>query len=209
MLNRKSILWLALCAAGCGSSSGGAATAPSAPVSAPARQTIAEVTTATVSGAGAFAVGQSVTIPQTGSFNSILYMWLDRSGNLVPITATGTMYVLTQEYLGVARDLGTSTPGFAAKAVRVDGNAFVFDSSLTLTAGTKYWFLEDAAYTPTGVYTTQPHPDVYPGGDFYNAGSGVAGTNGLVLQYAKWFVSTPGDATYDANFRLTGTPVTR
>ena len=200
---RKLMPVLALCTAACGTTPGSTSPPASAP-QLPATMTIAEVTPATVIIGGPFPAGQSVTVSASFAFNSLRFSWLDRSGATVPLT--GTMQIYTREYLGVPKDMGPSTPGFLAQSVRVEGNAYVFDDSVTLNPGAKYWFLEDGSiHSGAAVFTTQPHPDYYPGGDFYIAGDGRA-TNGLVLRYVKLFTNTDGDSTYDANFRLTGHP---
>jgi hypothetical protein len=199
MVDRKFVAMMALSAAACGSSSGSTtASAPSAAPQLPATMTIAEVTPATVIVDGVGTYGQSLTVSASYAFNSLRFTWLDRSGVGLPIT--GTMQIYTREYLGLPKDMGPSASGFLARSVRIDGTSYVFDDNVTLNPGTKYWFLEDGANHFTAVYTTQPTPDYYPGGDFYTAAVGP------LRMYGKLYLDKPGDSTYDANFRLTGHP---
>ena len=129
---------------------------PSAPVDAPpvpvsALVTIAESSTIEQEGAGLTGtsnnyLGQSVTIRGAGSYNNLRFNWdgATSTSPTGPFTrgplAVGDLFILTQEYLGLPGNLGASTPGFLAQSQRVEQGQYVFAPSVTLKAGTKYWF---------------------------------------------------------------------
>ena len=73
---------------------------------------------------------------------------------------------MAQEYLDLPGNLGTSTPGFIARAERIEAGEYVFESGVTLIGGTKYWL-----YTNTqGSFTQSFDRDIYAGGDLYVTG---------------------------------------
>ena len=79
-------------------------------------------------------VGQSVTMPGSGSFNNLRFNWYGSLG-AGPIAA-GTLYLLTQEYLGLPGGLGPATPGFVASAP-ASGSQYVFPPGTTVIGGTE------------------------------------------------------------------------
>ena len=135
--------------------------------------------------------GQSVTAPGTGAFNNIRFNWY--GGKDVP-TAFGTLYLVGQEYLGLPRDLGPSTPGFVARSERVLSGEYVFPSTVTLRGGVQYWFYTDTM----GSFTASFDTDIYPGGTFY-----VTGYPTLAFHRSP----TSGPVSRDANFKLQGAAV--
>lgn len=204
-----------------GSSSGTAAL----PVS--ALSTIAESSTIEQQGAGQTGtsnnyLGQSVSVPGTGSYNNLRFNWDGYTSTSLTAPATrgpvavGTLFILTQEYLGLPGSLGSSTTGFLAQAERVDQDQYVFAPSVTLKGGTKYWFY---MYYPPGSARFNPitgfSEDAYAGGDMYIAPE-LNGFNPLPFRKASaswrvisfgppivYYVPPPG--TYvDANFKLMG-----
>src|SRR5690242_7666954 len=66
-------------------------------------------------GAGTFALGQSLMTPAGGPWNNLTFNWFDTGGtpNLgVPSPiATGTLFLLNQEYLGTPAALSAATSG--------------------------------------------------------------------------------------------------
>lgn len=173
-------------------------------------------------------LGQSLTIPGTGSYNNVRFSWEGNTSTspAAPATrgpiAVGDLFVLTQEYLGLPGSLGASTPGFVAKAERIDQGQYVFAPSVTLKAGTQYWFY--MYYAPGSAHfspITGFSEDAYPGGDMYiapelgeiNAGSPVpprpfrkAAASLRVISFGPPIVYyTPPPGTYvDANFKVMG-----
>lgn len=81
--------------------------------------------------------GQQVTLTAGGPWNGISINFYNATTN-TPY-AEGTLYLLSQEYLGVPSGLSTSTAGFIAQATAAT-NAWTFDPGLTLTGGTSYYF---------------------------------------------------------------------
>jgi hypothetical protein len=173
-------------------------------------QTIAELTVAGIASGDANGIyqGQGVTTPQGSSFNSLRFSWLTLvhpgfpSEGTVGIPAVGSIYILTQEYLGIPAALSFSTPGFLARSVLTEGAEFVFNESATLAPGTRYWFYGDTRL-PGLIFTSSRFVDQYPGGDFYSAGQFP--TN----NFSRLWLENPNTEHIDTNFRLTGRPLSR
>jgi len=214
VFHRKSILALAFCAAACGCSSGsGSTTAPSpapvasAPPAAPVPvlgplQTVVELATGKfhIEQSGSFAFGQSVTVPSSGAIGGPRFAWLDDKGKALP--AVGQMGLFSSEYTGPPSAVSLFQkpgvpPEFVARSVSIEGNAFVFDDSIILNAGTRYWFFADTD-DANGRFTDGGLLDAYPGGDFY-VGYGT-------INYAR-VLFKGGPQGIDVNFRLSGKPV--
>jgi hypothetical protein len=161
-----------------------------APPSEPPLTTIAEVSSG-VTGFSGYA-GQSITVAG-GAFNNIRFNWQRRDGaGMIHPVAFGTLYLLTQEYLGAPAALSPSTPGFLTRSTRVEDDQYRFDAGVTLQTGVKYWFYTDAR---SDLFTMDFRRDTYPGGDFYNTSSGP--------NYAKYPADRAGEFV-DANFTLQG-----
>lgn len=165
--------------------------------------TIVEVTggfEVTAGGTGTFNYpGQSVTVPDGPGFDNVKFSWYTFQKSP---TAFGRLCVLTQEYLGLPRDLGASTPGFLACSDHVAGNQYVFPASMTMRPG-RYWFYGDTQ----GSFATSFDTDIYSGGDLYVTGfptnpfrrAPASGRmNGGV------YVPPPPGVYLDANFKLEG-----
>jgi hypothetical protein len=135
--------------------------------------------------------GQSLVIPGGGSFNNLRFNWYTFAGSPA---AFGTLYLLTQEYLGLPGDLSPSTPGFVARSETIVDNQYRFAPGITLTGGTQYW-----VYTDTqGSFVTSFFGSTYAGGDLY-----LTGVPTLPFRKA---IAAPG-VFLDANFRLQGSAV--
>ena len=115
--------------------------------------------------------------------------------------AFGTLTLLTQEYLGLPREIGPSTPGFVARSERVADNSYLFGEDVSITGGTKLWVYTDAQGSFAGSFDQ----DIYPGGDLY-----VTGIPTLPFRKAQAsgrmvngiFVPAPAGVFLDANFKL-------
>jgi hypothetical protein len=118
-----------------------------------------------------------------GPWSNITFNFIATDG--LP-TAAGSLYLLTQEFLGTADELSTSLPGFVATSQSA-GGLYTFDPSLTLAASTQYF-----VYANTSLRLTGSGLGSYLGGDAYGV---ILGTN---------FSRFTGP---DANFLLAGTPV--
>ena len=202
--------------------------APSAPVS--TLVTIAESATIEQQGTGQTGtsnnyLGQSITIPGSGSYNNLRFNW-DGYTSTSPTApaargplAVGDLFILAQEYLGLPGNLGASTPGFLAQAQRIEQGQYVFAPSVTLKAGTKYWFYMyyapgSARFNPITGFSE----DTYAGGEMYVAPElngfpplpfRKAAASWRVISFGPpivYYIPPPG--TYvDANFKLMGAPV--
>ena len=82
--------------------------------------------------------GQSVTTPVGGPWNNLTFNWLDLAG--AP-TAAGTLFLLTQAYVGTPAALGAATPGFLATTASISGGMWIFDPSVTIQGATQDIFL--------------------------------------------------------------------
>jgi hypothetical protein len=152
--------------------------------------------------------GQSFVVPGSGTFGSLRFNWYTFHGTP---TAFGTLFVLDREFLGVPGDLGPATPGYVGEAAAVvEGNAgpldevkgeYVFASTVTLRAGTRYY-----GYTNRmGSFVTSFDTDIYNGGDAYLTGYFAnpfrkAQASGRMIDFV--FVPPPAGVFIDANFRL-------
>lgn len=147
--------------------------------------------------------GQSVTITGTGTFESIRFCWYHYNPAGTPV-AFGTLYLLTQEYLGLPSDLSTSTPGFVARSEGLADGEYVFPARAMMTAGRQYWFYSDTR----GRFTYSFNKDIYAGGDLYVTGMSTlpfrkSQASWLLLPSGEYLKPAPGTST-DANFRLRG-----
>ena len=142
--------------------------------------------------------GQSFVVPGTGSYNDVHFNFY--SFKKEPV-AFGTLYLLTQEYLGLPAGLSASTPGFVGKSTSNTGGVYAFAADVAITAGTKYWVYTDTQGAFAGSFDT----DIYTSGDQYVTGfhsnpfrkSQASGrmVNGV-------FVPAPVGVFTDANFKL-------
>ena len=91
--------------------------------------------------------GQSLTTP-SGTWSNITFNFYDATtGNPV---ASGNLYLFTQTYGGTANSLSTqasSSAGYLATAT-ASGSQYVFDSSVTLSGGTTYYFYAGTQPSP-------------------------------------------------------------
>ena len=127
--------------------------------------------------------GQSVTTPGGGPWSNLVFNWF---GPGLSEEAAGTLYLLSQPYLGSPAALSNAVPGFIAAAGAV-GDAYTFAPSVTLDPLTTYFFFNSQVLTISG------NGDTYAGGNGYGAFS-AAGS----------FFSSPAE---DINFRLQGTAI--
>lgn len=125
--------------------------------------------------------GQSVTTPAGGPWNSIQFNFYDI--NLAP-AASGTLFVLSQEYTGAPAALSNATAGFLASSATISGGAWQFNA-LTLQPNTQYFFLMNSTALPFWVFSTL---DNFAGGSMYTANAAA-------------YFSIPGQ---DTSFRLQG-----
>jgi hypothetical protein len=136
------------------------------------------------SSSGTFAPGQSLTTPVGGPWDDITFNWFNGAAP----TAAGSLFILTQEYLGTAANLSTSTPGFLAESTGIASGMYDFNPSVTLQGATKYF-----VYANVDIITTGSPSDVYAGGNLYHPNFN---------NIANAFIS---QTDQDANFSLQGT----
>jgi len=161
-------------------------------------QTIAEFTSGRTTGGGGIpplVLGQSVTIRQ-GPFNSLRFSWQRSVGQP---SATGRVFLLSQEYLGPVADLSTSVDGFVATSTSVVDDEYVFDNTITVQPGTRYWFYTNDQ-TAT-LLSSDGRQDLYADGEMYVSSVG----NRFAVFYATMQRTDP----HDANFVLRGRAVSR
>jgi hypothetical protein len=131
--------------------------------------------------------GQSVTIASTGGpWDNIVFNFYSDASATTP-TAFGTVFLLSQEYLGAPDDLSSSTVGYIAQAA-ASGGLYKFASGVTLQPGTQYFFYVNAEGLTSGNVTGS-----YSGGILYYANGGAQNFQPASLE--------------DENFLLTGSPV--
>lgn len=211
----------------------GSASGNSSSVPLSALATIVQASTVEQVGAGQTGtsnnyLGQSLTIPDTSSYNNVRFNW-DGFGDVAPTApatrgplAAGELFLLTQEYLGLPGNLGPTTPGYVAQSQQIENGQYVFSPSVTLNAATKYWFY--ASWPPGSVGGFHPitgfSEDSYAGGDMYIAPE-LSGFNPLPFRKApaSWLLISPGPppvyhippaGTFiDANFTLMGAPTSK
>ena len=132
--------------------------------------------------------GQSITTPVGGPFDNITFNFYADVAATVP-AASGDLFILTQEYLGLPSGLSSSTPGFFAESTGVSGGVYLFDPSVILQGGTQYFF-----YGNQNFITAVDTVNRYPGGVYYHA-----------AQPFFDFFTIP---RLDQTFNLSGTEVT-
>ena|SRR5918993_1240845 len=195
------LLWAMSVSFGCDSDSG--TTQIMGPGAVPADlRTLVDVTTGldiTSGETGTFNwVGQSFVVPESGSFGDLRFNFY--TFRKAPV-AFGSLFLLTQEYLGVPGALSAATPGFVARSESIDDGVYVFNTSAAITGGTKYWVYTDAQGSFAGSFDT----DIYAGGDMYVTGFPStpfrkAPASGRTV--GGVFVPAPAGVFVDANFRL-------
>jgi hypothetical protein len=129
--------------------------------------------------------GDVVTTPTGKGWNGITFNFVDASTS--GPAAFGTLFVLTQEYLGTPTALNSSTAGFLGASTGISGGMYDFASSVTLLPNTMYWFYSNADIATGAILGGF-------GADLYYAPTGA--DNFTLFQGAG-----------PANFTLAGTPV--
>ncbi len=159
----------------------------------PVPVTISTVIDVTAGSTGTYNfAGQSFTTPGTSGITNLRFNWYSWGASPV---AFGTLYLLSQEYLGLPGDLSPSTPGFIARSESIVGNQYVFAPGVSLAGGNQYW-----VYTDTQeAFVTSFYGSTYAGGDLY-----VTGVSTFPFHKA---IATP-TGFLDANFRLQGAVIT-
>jgi hypothetical protein len=91
------------------------------------------------------------TFLAAASGNNLTFNFFSDSAATTP-EATGTLYLLSSEYLGTPSDLSSGTTGYLASVSASGGGVWTFPS-VSLSAGTEYW-----------VYVDAVQPTIYGGG---------------------------------------------
>ena len=126
-------------------------------------------------------VGQSFTIASGTNYDDITFAFLGSSSQNI---ASGTGYLFSSAYTGLVSALSPSDAGVLGTATVMNG-VYTFASALTLTAGSTYYFYENAALV--GVFGGNS----YTGGQAYFAN---ANTNGFEQQGVSNDFKVTGDA---------------
>ena len=141
------------------------------------------------SGGGPTPIGQSVTTTAGGPWNNITFNFYSAANTPA---ASGSLYMLSQAYLGTPAALSTSTPGFLATTNTISGNVWQFNSSVTLNPNTQYFFYTNSAipaFLLTGTGGT------YTGGNGYFA-----------LGVNNGFASISNDMNFDLSGTIVAVP---
>ena len=83
--------------------------------------------------------GQSFTTPSGGPWDDITFNFL--SGT-TPV-ASGTAFLLDEQYLGTPSNLSSATPGFLGESTGITGGKYVFLTTLELQPGVQYFVYEN------------------------------------------------------------------
>ena len=129
---------------------------------------------------GSFYWGVIVPTVAGKSWNNLVFNFFTSAGNP---QASGSLYLLSQQYLGKPSALSPATPGYIATATDT-GDFYTFAPDVTATGNTTYWAYTNATLQLLGND---------PGGHYYAS----TGANNN-------FVSVP---TNGVNYALTGTHV--
>ena len=148
--------------------------------------------------------GQSLDVP-SGTFGSLRFNWYRRDRTEV---AFGTLYLLAQEYLGLAKDL-PQAQGLIARSVSSTNGEYVFPPEVSVTGARRYWFYADTQ----GSFANSFDLDVYAGGDAFNSSIHTlpfrkSPASGRYTSFnPPVFVPAPPGLYIDNNFRLRGAAV--
>jgi hypothetical protein len=145
---------------------------------------ITEFVTPFTGGISCCPIGQEVVTPSGDPWTDITFNFFALDENHDTPTASGSLFVLDQEFLGDPATLGAAIPGFLAQSTAVVSGVWQFSNALVLLPETHYFFYTNAPLTIRG-----------HGGD----GTLSPGTS---------YVATPlfsNNSLADLNFRLSGT----
>lgn len=129
--------------------------------------------------------GESFTTPTGGPWDALTFNFFADAPAVTP-EASGTAFLLSQEYLGTPGNLSSSTPGYIAESDSISGGVYLFAPGVTINANTEYWVYDTAPVEITGTTVGVGTP-----------GEHAYGSNG------NDFVSLPGSI---ANFTVSGSP---
>lgn len=146
-------------------------------------------------------VGQSFTTGIAPQYNSIsVGIFADAGNPASNPSVEGSLFLLSEEYLGTALGLSSSTSGFIAQHQSVSAGAWVFDDAITLQGNTQYWF-----YTQ-GYTSETPAIGFAGGGGTYAGGITYSGGNGDLAGGAPEDTFIPA-LNIDLGFRVSGAAV--
>ena len=126
-------------------------------------------------------IGQSFTTPDADQgWNNLRFNWFSNQDQGVATlpTASGILFLLSQEYTGLPEDLSSATPGYIADTFSFADQFYVFDPTVELNPNTQYF-----------VYT------------YDSLGPGMADLSG---SYAGGVGYTAGGFASDVFFTVTG-----
>ena len=134
---------------------------------------------------GIINAGVSFTTPSGPPFNHTTFNWFN---NVPPTTpfASGTLFMLNQEYTGTPFGLSSAVPGFLAQSQSTLAGQFIFDPSVIVQPNTTYFFYN------LGLFSVLPGGNQVPEVTSFSANS-----------LASNFMTE----TFDHDFRLSGSPV--
>ena len=92
--------------------------------------------------------GAAVATPTGQAWNNITFNWIAPGPSPA---AFGTLFVLTQEYLGTPATLSSATAGFLAASTGISGGMYDFAPGVTLLSSTTYWFYSNGEIPDSGI----------------------------------------------------------
>ncbi|MDU9002263.1 VPLPA-CTERM sorting domain-containing protein [Sedimentitalea todarodis] len=136
---------------------------------------------------------QGITIGSRHDWDTISFAFDLQGGSGFEAYSAGDLYILTENHLGSAEDLDSSTSGFLAKNNGFENGFWTFDRDVTLVADTTYYFVMGDRETATAT-------QIFGNQDLTGSGLGFSGS-----AFGD-FMSTTGDLDFALNGEI-ATPV--
>jgi hypothetical protein len=136
---------------------------------------------------GGYFIEQTITTSAGSAFDDVVFNFYANSPATTP-TATGTIYLLSEDYTGSPDALTSSTPGYIASAT-ASGGYYTFNTSVTLQPETTYYLAMNGSADLSGDFSLSTS---YSGPDYLYVDS-----SGSTSDYSA-------NTTDSMNYQLTG-----